>query len=301
MRDLALTSIRKKRSSLESYRPWVLPVTIVVMAIAFAIMFFLIYLSFEELDPVSHTLSFQGVNNWVNLIQDDRAINALTVTVKYTVVCLVIESFLGLGIALAVNSITRGQSVFRSIFILPMMMTPVVTALIFQLMYHPQWGIVSYYLYQSGLLTPQEPLLGGMGVYALPSVMSVDIWQWTPFIVLILFAGLHALPQSPFRAARVDGASAWQTFRFITLPLLKPIIALVLLLRFIDLFRTFDYVYVMTAGGPVGGVTELISFYAFKISFGFVKWGYGATMLLLILIVILVLCNVIVKYAKIRF
>lgn len=297
-----MSGLQKNKISLErDYRPWVLPVTIVVMTIAFAIMFFLIYLSFMELDPATYQLAFQGLNNWITLVQDGRAINALMVTVKYTAGCLVIECLLGLGIALAVNSVTRGQSIFRSIFILPMMMTPVVTALIFYLMYHSQWGVVSYVLYQLHVLTPQQPLLGGTGVYALAAVMSVDIWQWTPFIIIILFAGLHALPQSPFRAARVDGASGWQTFRFITLPLMKPIFALVLLLRFIDLFRTFDYIYVMTAGGPVGGVTELISFYAFKISFGFVKWGYGATMLLVILVINLILCNLIVKYAKIRF
>lgn len=301
MRDFALKSVRKSRISLESYRPWVLPVTIVVMAAAFGILFFLIYLSFVEFDPVTKGFPLQGAGNWLTLIEDGRALNALTVTANYTIGCLVIEFFLGLGIALVVNSITKGQSLFRSIFILPMMMAPVVTALIFQLMYHSQWGVVSYYLYQSGLLTRQEPLLGGTGVWALPAIMSVDIWQWTPFVVIILFAGLHALPQAPFKAARVDGASAWQTFRFITVPLLKPIIALVMLLRFIDLFRTFDYVYVMTAGGPTGGVTELISFYAFKVAFGFVKWGYGGTILLLILVAILIICNVIVTYAKIKF
>lgn len=296
-----MTTSRKKRISLESYRPWVLPITAVVMTVAFAIMFYLIYLSLVEFDPVTKGFPFQGADNWVKFAQDVRAGNALIVTVEYVIVCLAIELTLGLGIALAINSITRGQTVFRSIFILPMMMAPVVTALIFQLMYHSEWGVVSYYLYRLGLLTPQEPLLGGSGVYALPAVMSVDIWQWTPFVVIVLFAGLHALPQAPFRAARVDGASAWQTFRSVTLPLLKPIVALVLLLRLIDLYRTFDYVYVMTAGGPVGGVTELISFYAFKVSFGFVKWGYGAVLCLFILVTILIVCNRIVAYGKIKF
>ena len=129
--------------------------------------------------------------------------------------------------------------------------------------------------------------------------MLADIWQWTPFMVLIFVAGLRALPPDPFESAMIDGASSWQIFRRLTLPMMSKVIAIAVLIRGIDLFRTFDYVYVMTSGGP-GTSTYTLSLYAWQQTFSFIKWGYGATISLFALFVILIAANIFVSLTKTR-
>ncbi|MFN3334155.1 MAG: carbohydrate ABC transporter permease, partial [Caldilinea sp.] len=139
-------------------------------------------------------------------------------------------------------------------------------------------------LYGAGIINKQEPLLGGSGQNALFGVLLADIWQWTPFCILILLAGLKSLPIEPLEAAEVDGANAWQKFWQVKLPLLRNVLAIVILFRIIDLYRVFDYIYVMTSGGP-GQRTETISYYAYQ-TYVFINWGYTATLGVAILIVI---------------
>ena len=134
---------------------------------------------------------------------------------------------------------------------------------------------------------------------ALAGVLLAEVWQWTPFMVLILLAGLRALPTEPFEAAHIDGASAFQTFRRLTLPMMSKVIAIAVLIRGMDLFRAFDYVFVMTSGGP-GTATYTLSLYAWQQTFSFVKWGYGATLSLVTLGIVLVLANLFIWLAKVK-
>ena len=159
----------------------------------------------------------------------------------------------------------------------------------FLLLEDAQFGVFTYALQQLGILG-NSPILGNSST-ALMGVMVADIWQWTPFMVLIFLAGLRAMPTEPFESALIDGASSWQIFRRLTLPMLGKVIAIAVLIRGIDLFRTFDYVYVMTSGGP-GTSTYTLSLYAWQQTFSFIKWGYGATISLFSLLVILVVANV---------
>ncbi|MER3484632.1 MAG: sugar ABC transporter permease, partial [Chloroflexota bacterium] len=159
-------------------------------------------------------------------------------------------------------------------------------------------GPLQWLLEGLGLVDKQEPLLGGTGRYALAAVLIPEIWQWTPFFVLILLAGLKALPVDPLEAAQVDGAGAWRQFWDITLPMLRPMIAVAVLFRVVDLIKVFDYIFVLTSGGP-GTRTEVLSFYAYQRSFVTIEWGYGSVLGIVILILAIVVANVYVRVFKV--
>ena len=146
---------------------------------------------------------------------------------------------------------------------LPLVVPPAVTGMMFLLMYDSSFGVISNSLYALGLLSPSAPILG-TGSTALWGVIVADVWQWTPFMVLIMLAGLRALPREPFEAASIDGASSFQSFIYLTLPMMSKIIALAVLIRGIDLFRIYDYVKVMTDSGP-GTATETLTAYALSL------------------------------------
>jgi multiple sugar transport system permease protein len=243
-----------------------------------------IWISFHKFDPMIRDFVWVGGENWTTLFSDGRALNAVRVTVIYGILALSIELTLGLGIAMILDAGVYGRGLWQSLLILPMVTPPAVVGLMFRLLEHSEFGVISWLLYGAGILSKQEPLLGGTGQYALFGVLLADIWQWTPFCILILLAGLKSLPIEPLEAAEVDGANGWQKFWRVKLPLLRNVLAVVILFRIIDLYRVFDYIYVMTSGGP-GQRTETISYYAYQ-TYVFINWGYTATLGVAILIVI---------------
>jgi multiple sugar transport system permease protein len=220
---------------------------------------------------------FLELRNWIKLLTDDpRFLNALGVTLQYVAIALIVELLLGLLIALLLDAKPWGSGLMQTLIILPMVTAPAVAGLMFRLLQHSEFGLLSYYTYATGLLDKSEPLLGGSGRYALFAVLLVDIWQWTPFFVLIILAGLKGVPVEVLEAAEVDGASWFQRLTRIKIPLLFGVITVAVLFRFVDLFKVFDYIAIMTAGGPALR-TESVSYYSFVNTFGQVKWGYGAT------------------------
>ena len=174
-----------------------------------------------------------------------------------------------------------------------MMIAPVAVGLMWKLMLHGEFGMLTHYLRALGLLDPQTALLGNHQL-VLWTVMLVDVWEWTPFVTLVILAGLLSLPREPFEAAVMDGARPWQIFRDMTLPLLRPIIALVMLLRGIDAFKEFDKVFILTGGGP-GNTTELLSIYTWRVNFRNWDLGYGATNAFMVYLVVLIFCAVFYK------
>jgi len=166
-------------------------------------------------------------------------------------------------------------------------------------MYDSSFGVISNSLYALNLLSPTAPILG-TGDTALWGVIVADVWQWTPFMVLIMLAGLRALPREPFEAAAIDGASGVQSFFFLTLPMMSKIIALAILIRGIDLFRIFDYVKVMTDSGP-GTATETLTAYAGTVYFKSANFPYASAVALATLILVLVVSSVFIKVFKIKF
>jgi len=220
--------------------------------------------------------------NFTRLASDKFFLEALAHTFIYAAIALTFEFLLGLGLAILVDGPLRGRSFFRSALLIPMMLPPVVVGVVWRLMLNPDFGAVNGTLKGVGVNTealtwPASPLL------SFASVIAVDIWQWTPFIFLVLLAGLQAIPQEPYEASVIDGSSAWQTFRHVTLPLLKPAILIALLLRTMDLLRVFDQIFILTQGGP-GFSTETVSLYIYRTAFRFSDFGYAAAMSFVLLI-----------------
>jgi multiple sugar transport system permease protein len=227
---------------------------------------------------------FLGTRNWVELFTDDaRFVNALGVTFTYLAIALITQLLLGLLIALLLDAKPWGAGLMQTLIILPMVTAPAVAGLMGRLMMHSEFGVLSIYSYNLGLLFKDEPLLGGTGRFALAAVLLVDIWQWTPFFILIILAGLKGIPEEVLEAAEVDGASFFQRLLRIKIPLLFGVITVAVLFRLVDLFKIFDYIAIMTAGGPAGR-TESVSYYSFVNTFGQVKWGYGATIGVVIMV-----------------
>ncbi|WP_421979301.1 carbohydrate ABC transporter permease [Roseibium sp.] len=278
--------------------PWLAP--LVAMLVVFTIypLFYNIWLSFHEYAPFKRRLVYVGTENWSTLVNDPRFWEALSVTFTYFFVLLAIQVVLGMIIALLLDSDEPGFGLLRGLLTLTLVIPPAITGMMFLLMEDPEFGVLTYLLESLGILTGQDPILATSST-ALAGVMLADIWQWTPFMVLIFLAGLRSLPQEPYEAAMLDGASAFQTFRRITLPMMSKVIAVAVLIRGIDLFRAFDYMFVMTSGGP-GTSTYTLSLYAWQQTFSFIKWGYGATLSLVSLVLILVIANLFIWIAKVR-
>lgn len=252
-------------------------------------MFVAAFVKFDASAPLNS--KFAGIDNFLRLFTDDKFHNALINTAVFSIVAVTLELVLGLGFALLVDTYIRRANFIKTLLILPMMMPTIVVAITWKLMYQPQFGVINDLLGRIGV----PPLLWAASVKtAMPSIILIDIWEWTPFIFLMCLAGLASLPQEPFEAAELDGASAFQKFRDLTLPFLKPVIVVTLLLRIMDAFRLFDQVYVLTLGGPAGA-TETLSFYLYKVTFRFFDIGYAAAISLFMMFVALQLAGWMLK------
>ena len=249
--------------------PWVAPTVVLLLALSIYPLVYSVKVSL--IGPAGFSLA-----NYTRLVQDRLFLQALARTLLYTAVALAIEFALGLALALLIDSLGRGRAFFRAGLLAPMLLPPVVVAVIWRLIYTPQFGVLNGTLGVFGINTSALTWTSGESG-ALASVILVDVWEWTPFLFLLLSAGLQALPQEPLEAARMDGASAWQVFRDIVLPLLKPVMTLAILLRTIDLLRIFDQIFILTQGGP-GFATETVSLYIYRTAFRFFNFGYAAAM-----------------------
>ncbi len=215
-----------------------------------------------------------GFENYIRLWSDPQFINALWVTVRFVTLAVAFETVLGLALALFCLREFRGIRLLSTVLIVPMVITPVVVGIVFRLIYASD----------AGMLTAVSESLGGGPVQILGhptraflGLVALDVWEWTPLMFLILLAGLQSLPVEPFEAARVDGAGPWRMFVDHTLPMLRPVLAVAIVLRTIEAFGTFDQVFVLTRGGP-GEATTLLSIYGYNTAFKFQQTGYAAAL-----------------------
>lgn len=236
-----------------------------------------------SLQVTSGGASRWGLENFARLFSDQFFLAALGHTLVYAACAVTLEFFLGLGLAVLMNKQLRGRGFFRGALLVPMMLPTVVAGVVWRLMLNPNFGAINGTLKGMGLNTTALTWTSSPRL-AMLSVVAVDVWQWTPFMFLILLAGLQAIPQEPYDAALIDGSSPWQTFRHVTLPLLKPAILVALLLRTMDVLRVFDQVFILTEGGP-GFATETISLYIYRTAFRFSDFGYAAAMSFVLLII----------------
>jgi multiple sugar transport system permease protein len=234
--------------------------------------------------PSSHG-HFVGLQNYVRLLRDPDFWKSFRNTIRFVALVIPAEMLLGFFTALAINSdrLGRGKSFARTLLLLPMMFTPVVVGILWRMLYDPEYGIINFMLRVFGML-PRTWL--GSPSTALTSVILADIWQNTPFVTLILLAGLESLPSEPFEAAQIDGASPMQSLMFLIIPMLRPIALVVLAIRTIDAFRVFDKVFVLTMGGP-GVSSETMALYAYRAAFRAFDIGYASTICVMICIILL--------------
>lgn len=265
----------RRRPRKYSGRLWLAPALIVLGALSIYPLLFAVQVSFR-------TPSGYGFGNFSRLINDRLFLISLFQTLVYTAGALAVEFGIGLGLALLANRQFRGRGLLRSVLLIPMLLPPVVVAVIWRLILNPEFGVLNGTLRLLGIDTAPLTWAAAENT-ALPSVMLVDIWEWTPFLFLLLLAGLQSLPVEPFEAATVDGASKWQILRHLTLPMLKPVIAIAVLLRGMDLLRVFDQVFILTQGGP-GFATETVTLYIYRTAFRFYNFGYAVVMSFVLLI-----------------
>lgn len=255
------------------------PAVAALLALSIYPLFYAVTVSFQTGSGRNARWTLQ---NFSRLVADGFFHDALAHTLIYASVALAFEFFLGLGLALLFNREMRGRRFFRATLLLPMMLPPVVAGVVWRLMLNPNFGAINGVLKAFGVNTDALTWTASPKL-ALASVIAVDVWQWTPFIFLILLAGLQAIPEEPYEAALVDGASERRILFDITLPLLKPAILVALLLRTMDLLRVFDQIFILTEGGP-GFATETISLYIYRAAFRFSDFGYAAAMSFVLLI-----------------
>jgi multiple sugar transport system permease protein len=262
----------------------VLPTSTMMLLIFGIPLAFSFYLSFEGWSPEQALFAgkFAGTANYEDLLTDPQFLKSLSVTFIYTATTVATELACGLGIALLLNIDLPWIGLFRTALVVPMMITPIVAALCWKLLLDPDHGVVNYWI-------GSHIVWLGRPDTALISVMVVNLWQNAPYVAVLLLAGLRSLPSEPVEAASIDGASRWQVFWHITLPLLRPYILVALLLRTIFEFRAFDNIYVMTSGGPANATMSL-SMFTYLASFVRFDLSLGAAASWLMLLICLLLC-----------
>ena len=245
---------------------------------------------------VAASPQFIGLDNFAAVLDDSRFWDAFRRTFYFTILAVTVETVLGVAIAVLFNRDFMGKGVLRTIFLFPMIATPVAIALVWRLMYEPSLGILNDMLSAVGLPTS---LWVADTSLVIPALALVDIWEWTPLITLITLAGLTALPHEPFEAARVDGAGRWQTFRHITLPMLRPVIIVAVAFRVIDALKTFDIIFVITQGGP-GFASETLNLYVYAQSFQYQNLGYAASLLIVFFAIVVGSAVLLLKFRRVE-
>jgi multiple sugar transport system permease protein len=220
--------------------------------------------------------SFSGLANYAKLVSDNEFWHGLWVTVALYLLSLILQLVLGVWLAMVLFNAKRLPGVVRSLFISPFMMPPVVAGMMWLVILDPSLGAANYILQRIGL--PPSDWLASP-TWVIPTVAMIDTWQWAPYVALIVLGGLQSLPPSVYEAAQIDGASASQTFRRITLPLLLPTIVTATILRSVDLLRFFDIIYITTQGGP-GNASNTLNIYGFRVGFEFFNIGYASALML---------------------
>ncbi|MCC8191145.1 MAG: sugar ABC transporter permease [Planctomycetes bacterium] len=295
------------RGDLGSWRDrnafWLFPSAAVVFILAMMVfpLGYTIYLSFTNWS-LTHgsSVDYVGLKNYIDIFtSDDRFWGSVWRTFYFTALAMTVEIILGVLIAVLFDARDfRGKHVARSIFLMAMMATPVAIAMVWLLIFEPTAGVLNYVIRAAGL----GPALGGITRWitdsstVIPSLVLVDIWEWTPLISLIVIAGLATLSREPYESALVDGASSLQIFFRITLPMIAPTIGVAALLRLVDCLKTFDIIYTMTMGGP-GYSSETLNIYTYQMSFQYFNFGYASALLVIFFALVLGI-SLIVTYMR---
>ena len=273
-----------RRNYARTYWLFAMPAALVVAVVIVFPWLFTLVMSVHDW-KVSGNVYFVGLTNYTHLAQDPRFLWAVARTLYFTGAAVIAPMLIGIWAAVCFASNFALRGVARAIFILPMMATPVAIALVWTMMFHPQLGVLNYLLSLAGL-PPSGWVYSSTTV--IPTLVMVETWQWTPLVMLIVLGGISGLPIDPYEAAILDGASVWQMFRHITLPLVWPFIMVAAVIRLIDALKTFDTIYVITLGGP-GTSSETINILLYQTAFAYYDLGYGSAMVVVFFVLILLI------------
>src|SRR5919106_2885237 len=276
------------------YLRFVLPALVLIFAVIVFPWVFTIWMSAQDW-RVAQTQTFAGFSNYTTLLTDQRFLESIGHTIFFTILAVVLPVLFGVASAVVFHQRFPWRGVLRALFIMPMMATPVAVALIWTMMFHPQLGVLNYLLSLVGI-PPQ------MWVYdqstVIPSLVLVEVWHWTPLVMLIVLGGLASLPTEPYESALIDGASQWQMFRHITFPMVLPFIMVAVVIRTIDALKAFDTIFVITQGGP-GTASETINIYLYLQAFAFYNIGHASAVVVVFFALIVVL-SLLLLYARQR-
>jgi multiple sugar transport system permease protein len=243
----------------------------------------------------SDSRGFIGLENFGRALGNPLLYEAIKQTAIYAAIALPIEILGGLGIALLVHRSVRSNVIRAAIYIaamIPIVIPQIAVGVVFRLVFAPDYGILNVLLGQTG---PSQPLWLSSPPLAMIATATVDIWQWTPFVYLVMFAGFQTVPSESVEAAQVDGATTWTQFRHIELPYLRPLLLLVLFFRIADVVRVFDHVYVLTGGGP-GTTTQFLSLYIYRIGFKFSDLGQASALAVVVMVAMIVFYTIVSRF-----
>jgi trehalose/maltose transport system permease protein len=272
----------------------VAPVVIVLLLVTGYPLVYNLWNSFHHVNYIEPPVGgFAGVSNYTELFTGHSFVPALLHTIGFTIVSVAVETSVGLALALALNKPFRGRSVVRAAIFIPWAVPTVVSAELWRTMFDPQSGFVNYILHQLHLPLAGTTWLDGTWT-AWTSLLVADAWRNTPFMAIVLLAGLQIIPSDVYEAARIDGANAWQTFRRITLPMLMPALMVALIFRTLSSFLIFDVIYIMTGGGP-GTSTQVLSYIDYQAFLNNLDFGYGGAIAVALMVMALVIAAVYVR------
>ncbi len=278
---------RDSYSRRRTYVRFLLPALIAIFAVIIFPWLFTVWMSLNDWQ-LGMQRSFTGLTNYRMLATDTRFLETIPRTLYFTVLSVVAPVILGVFAAEVFHQRFPLRGLLRGIYILPMMTTPVAIALIFIMMYHPQIGVLNYLLSLIGI--PKQLWIYDKNT-VIPALVLVETWQWTPLVMLIVLGGLAALPTEPYESALIDGASRWDMFRYITLPLVMPFLMVAIILRAIDAVKSFDIIFVMSQGGP-GTASETINIYLYLQAFSFFNVGHASAVVVVFFVIIVALAAV---------
>lgn len=277
------------------------PTLILLIAFNFFPLFYSLYLAFTNYRATANTAPvWLGIQNFSNILTDPNLWQAFTVSGRYVLFSVALQTLVGFALAMLVRGKFRGSGVVTTLILVPMMLSPVVVGLFWKLIYNPNFG---YFNYAFPFINPSALDMIGSRLFnqpvpglALWAVVLVDVWMWSPFVMLLVLSGLNAIPDYLYEAAAIDRASSWFQFWRITLPQVMPLLLIAVLFRTIEALKSFDLVMGLTGGGP-GNQTELIAVYLYRVAFlGQFRTGYASALAYIILIIVIAISNLYIRY-----
>lgn len=293
--DLATPKVLPARHSADfTPRYWLfsLPAVLVILGVIVFPWLFTLYMSGHDW-KIGGGPEFVGLQNFSELLRDTRFLESMGHTAYFTVLAVVLPIVFGTAAALVFHREFPFRGLLRTIFVMPMMATPVAVALVWTMMFHPQLGVLNYLLSLVGV-GPQPWVYDPHTV--IPTLILVEVWHWTPLVMLIVLGGLAGLPKEPYESALIDGANSWHMFRHITLPLVWPFIMVAIVIRTIDALKAFDTIFVITQGGP-GTASETLNIFLYLQAFQFYKIGYASAVVVIFFVIIIIL-SLLLLYAR---